>query len=70
MVFTCPQLQTYKLAYIQEAIKQGYTFEEIGRDIGISASGIGKCLEKINGNKTKLIDLLRYTYKYTDPLQG
>lgn len=44
-------LQTYKLAYIQEAIKQGYTFEEIGKNIGISASGIGKCLERINDNK-------------------
>lgn len=44
-------LQTYKLAYIQEAIQQGYTFEVIGKNIGLSASGIGKCMERINGNR-------------------
>jgi putative transposase len=44
-------LQTYKLDYIQEAIKQGYTFEAIGKNIGLSASGVGKCMERINGNK-------------------
>ena len=37
-------LQPYKKTYAQAAVAQGYTLEEIGSKISVSASAVGKCL--------------------------
>lgn len=40
------RLTEYKIKYIQSAIREGYTYSEIGKSIGMTHSGIYNILER------------------------
>jgi len=38
-------LRNYKISYVKAAVERGYTFKEIGKNIGVSAEAANKMVQ-------------------------
>jgi putative transposase len=40
-------LKEYKISYVKAAVEYGYTFKEIGANIGVSAEAVNKIVQEL-----------------------